>query len=198
MIKFSIQKNRGFTLVEAMVAISIFTVSILASMAVLTNSIQNTKYAKEKVTAEYLAQEGIEYARNMRDTYMLYYPPDATTGWNKFATNVTAANCNASNGCYFGDLSSSDFNNSNMPITGITMSSCSTSSTSVCSNHPLLYNAANGTYGYTSGVNSGYARAIKITFNGNQANISSTVSWLQGSGLNKVTFSETLSAWITQ
>jgi len=100
MIKFLRQKNRGFTrtltfksgkklvsgftLVETLVAIAIFTVSILAVMAVLANSISDTNYAKKKITAAYLAQEGIEYVRKMRDTFVL---TNNQTGWADFIAN---------------------------------------------------------------------------------------------------------------
>lgn len=99
MQKFFRQKNRGpapyeakgfrsgFTLVETLVAISIFTVSLLGIMSVLASNIANTNYAKQKITAEYLAQEGIEYARNKRDTNVIS-AADGQTGWTAF-TNLS-------------------------------------------------------------------------------------------------------------
>ena len=66
------QKNKAFTLVETLVAISIFTVSILGLISIFASGISNTGYAKKKMVASYLAQEGIEYARNMRDNAVLY------------------------------------------------------------------------------------------------------------------------------
>ena len=62
------QKNKAFTLIETLVAISIFTMSILGLLSVLASGISNTNYAKQKVAATYLAQEGIEYVRNLRDS----------------------------------------------------------------------------------------------------------------------------------
>ena len=66
---------------ETLVAISIFSVSILGLMSILASGISNTNYVKQKVMASYLAQEGIEYIRNMRDNAVLY-----TSGgnWNSF------------------------------------------------------------------------------------------------------------------
>jgi len=74
MIKFLKQKNKntGFTLVETLIAISIFSVSIIAMMSILGRGISDANYAKKKLTASYLAQEGIEYVRNMRDNAVLY------------------------------------------------------------------------------------------------------------------------------
>lgn len=75
--------RRGFTLIETLVAISIFSISILAMMAVLADGISDTNYAKTKITASYLAQEGIEYVRNMRDNHVLYTDTTGLT-WNTF------------------------------------------------------------------------------------------------------------------
>lgn len=71
----------GFTLVESLIAVSIFSVSIIAMMSVLGGGIANTNYVKNKLVATYLAQEGIEYARNMRDKHILY---DGSAGWDNF------------------------------------------------------------------------------------------------------------------
>lgn len=76
-------KGGGFTLIETLVAISIFSISILAMMAVLADGISDTNYAKTKITASYLAQEGIEYIRNMRDNYVLYTDTTGLT-WDDF------------------------------------------------------------------------------------------------------------------
>jgi len=85
MIKFLKHKNKkaGFTLVETLVAISIFTSSIVVLMSVLGSGISNTNYAKDKITAGYLAQEGIEYLRNARDQYLL---TNLDSGWTDFKT----------------------------------------------------------------------------------------------------------------
>jgi len=76
-------KGGGFTLVETLVAISIFTVSILSLMSVLASGISDTNYAKQKMVASYLAQEGIEYVRNMRDTDIIS-AVNGQAGWDAF------------------------------------------------------------------------------------------------------------------
>ena len=74
-----VNKSNGFTLVETLIALSIFSVSVITMMSILGSGIANTNYAKNKIAASYLAQEGIEYARNIRDNDVLY---TSTTGKN--------------------------------------------------------------------------------------------------------------------
>ncbi|MFA5932066.1 MAG: type II secretion system protein [Candidatus Paceibacterota bacterium] len=81
--------NKGFTLVETLVSISIFTMSILGLLVILSGSITDTGYAKKKMAASYLAQEGIEYVRNLRDTAVLYNTTSPQAGWDSFKTPRT-------------------------------------------------------------------------------------------------------------
>lgn len=82
----------GFTLVETLVAILIFSISILGVAAVLASGISNINSAKQKIIAGYLAQEGIEYLRNMRDNAML------SDNWiNSFQSQLS--DCNVGNEC---------------------------------------------------------------------------------------------------
>ena len=100
MKNFFTQKNKvsGFTLVETLIAISIFSISVVALMSFLSQNLADTEYVKEKMIAVYLAQENIEYVRNMRDTYVLY---SGMTGnnWGTFKTKL--ATCNTINDCGF-------------------------------------------------------------------------------------------------
>jgi type II secretory pathway pseudopilin PulG len=182
----------GFTLVETLVAVSIFTVSILSLLVVLSSGISNTGYAKKKMAAAYLAQESIEYIRNMRDTYVLY-SGNSQTGWNNFNTKLTSASCDGVNGCYF-DNRNVSFADSTLPMTDLLFSACSSAA---CSGASLLYDASTGTYGYVSGIDSGFVRKIRITqVSANETKVFSTVSWVQGSGTYTINFSESLFNWV--
>src|SRR3990170_1749725 len=75
--------SRGFTLIETLVALVIFTTSITVLISVTGSGVANTNYAKNKFIASYLAQEGVEMVRNIRDNAWL---DPAGGGWSKFIT----------------------------------------------------------------------------------------------------------------
>lgn len=62
---------RGFTLVETLVAISLISIAIVTPMSLVTQSFSAAFYARDQVTAYYLAQEGIEAVRTIRDGNIL-------------------------------------------------------------------------------------------------------------------------------
>ena len=61
----------GFTLIETLVAIALLTVAIIAPMALTVQSLKSAFYARDQVTAFYLAQEAIESVRSIRDSQIL-------------------------------------------------------------------------------------------------------------------------------
>lgn len=184
------QKNKGFTLVETLIAISIFTVSILSLLVVLSQGVASTNYAKQKIIASYLAQEGIEYMRNLRDTYVLFDATSPQTGWDSFNTKLTNANCDQAAGCYF-DSSNVDYANNAQPMTNITLTPCSGGT---CPN--ILFDDTNGKYGYVSGNTSGFIRQINVTQVADQTKVYSKVYWVQGSGTYSIVLSESLFNWV--
>ncbi len=54
-----------------MVAITLLTVSIVAPMALTVQSLESAYYARDEITAENLAQEGLEAVRSVRDGNVL-------------------------------------------------------------------------------------------------------------------------------
>lgn len=72
MNKFTRLKSKGFTVVESLVAISILSLSILSTFASVKNGIQSSTQVKDQIISFYLAQEGIEYIKNIRDENALF------------------------------------------------------------------------------------------------------------------------------
>ncbi len=58
---------RGFTLIETLVAISVLLLSLAGPLSIAAAALKSANYARDEVTAYYLAQEGIEYVRAIRD-----------------------------------------------------------------------------------------------------------------------------------
>ena len=61
------QTRRGFTLIETFVATSVLLVSLVGPLSLAAQSLRSAYYARDQVTAFYLAQEAIEYVRAKRD-----------------------------------------------------------------------------------------------------------------------------------
>ncbi|MBI2475887.1 MAG: type II secretion system protein [Candidatus Taylorbacteria bacterium] len=60
-------RARGFSIVETIVAIAILSVVVVAPLTLAQRGLNSSIYARDQVTAFYLAQEAIEYVRNIRD-----------------------------------------------------------------------------------------------------------------------------------
>ncbi len=72
--------KKGFTLLETIIAIAILVGSSLAVYGATARILANVNEQKTKFIAAYLAQEGIEVVRNMRDTNWISSAPDWNTG----------------------------------------------------------------------------------------------------------------------
>lgn len=66
-IKIKKQNSGGFTILETLVAITIILIAITGPLDIIAHSLKASYYSRDEVTAFYLAQEAIEYARNQRD-----------------------------------------------------------------------------------------------------------------------------------
>jgi type II secretory pathway pseudopilin PulG len=58
----------GFTLIETLVAITILMIAITGPLVFVSASVGQALYAKDQITAFYLAQDAVEQVRNIRDT----------------------------------------------------------------------------------------------------------------------------------
>lgn len=65
------ENERGFTLIETLVAVTILSVAITAPMALTAKSLATAYYARDQIIAFHLAQEAIEAIRHRRDNNIL-------------------------------------------------------------------------------------------------------------------------------
>jgi len=66
------RKTSGFSLTEVMIGIMILTVAIVSASNLLVSLVKTNKLNVQTLQAYYLAQEGLEAVRNIRDTNWLH------------------------------------------------------------------------------------------------------------------------------
>jgi len=59
--------SKGFTIIELVVSILVLTVAVIGAYNAFSIMMTSTSQMSDRLTAAYLAQEGIEVVRNMRD-----------------------------------------------------------------------------------------------------------------------------------
>jgi len=163
-------------LIETLVALAIFTTSITVLISVTGSGVANVNYAKNKFVASYLAQEGVEMVRNIRDNAWLTGGP---TGWSTFLTSTTPGvlDCISATGC-------------TIEPTTLQVAACS----APC---PNLNYDTQGFYTAGSGTPTLFTRKIEIddSLSADEIKVTSTVSWNQGAIPYSASYSESLLNW---
>ena len=197
-LKTKIQQSklaRGFTLIETLIAITILLLAITAPLQIASQALFSAFYAREQITAYYLAAEVIEYIKNSRDTTFLndVLNNQANTNWLQGLDKCISITHDSSfKGCYI--ETTYDFYSNNDEAIKL----CDLNSDSAINTCPYLkFDSSTGLWGYTAGnlttaENSKFRRKIVITPQGNvggncpsgsdgsncdEALITVTVSW---------------------
>lgn len=153
------KKEHGFTLVETLVAVALLVVGVTAAFSAAGAGLTTSSVSKDQVVAIYLAQEGIEKIRNVRDS-------NALAG-NSWLSNLAA---NGSDPCRFGYSCRAD------AITGV-LTRCPSGGCPV-----VRQDSATGFFGYNSAwTPTKFTRTITLTqVNANEVSMLVTVSWTRG------------------
>jgi prepilin-type N-terminal cleavage/methylation domain-containing protein len=194
-MKFPAFKQKGFTLVETLVAISILMLAILGPLSIATAGLRNSAFARDQITAFYLAQEGIEFVRYARDDNYLRGAVDAD--WLEHLDDCKVENEGFDHGCII-DVPYW-FNDADGAIDSDMVKECSNEECDATSRQMYVTPAGMFTYD-SAGDNtpSPYKRVVKLekvdgTFD-KETKITSTVTWnLPGGGEKVFVLTEFLS-----
>jgi prepilin-type N-terminal cleavage/methylation domain-containing protein len=77
-------KSHGFTLIETLVAVTILTLAVVGPLLAASRGLVAATTAKDQLTASFLAQEGIEYVRLIRDDQYLANNGNQSAAWAGF------------------------------------------------------------------------------------------------------------------
>ena len=173
-LQVTAKPRRGFTLIETLVAISVLLLSLAGPLSIASSALRNAHFARDEVTAYYLAQEAIEYVRAIRDQNFLSNRP-----WLQGLDETSAVSCIGVN-C-------------SVDIPNFTHALCGTT----C---PFLkISASGGLYNQSSGEDSIYRREFtlsRVDGADEEATISVTVTW-QTNGLARAfIISENIFHWL--
>jgi prepilin-type N-terminal cleavage/methylation domain-containing protein len=153
--------NKGFTLIETLIAVSILVLAVTGAFAAAQNGISLATFSKDQIVAFYLAEEGIEGIRNIRDKNGL----DGTFWLDNLAQD-------AGDPCYFGHICKIDSIEDELSECGTEEGSC-----------PVLRQDPDaGFFGYNSEWNpTQFRREIELTLvNEHEVLIAVTVTWSKG------------------
>lgn len=173
------QSQKGFTLIEMLIAVFIFTVSISALTYMAGRGIRAANDSKQRIVAEYLALEGMEAVRNIRDTAFLSNSSIST--W----TGVFGGDISGPGGCFNVDSSQNtpcafSYNNG-VPELQECNSQCS-----------LFLDTITKTYTYASGGQTPYTRKIYLNqISQTEVKVRVLVEW----GNESIEYQEHLFLW---
>jgi prepilin-type N-terminal cleavage/methylation domain-containing protein len=164
--------KKGFTLIEAIIAVFLISVGIVGFFSLFQKVINYNSVISSRLIASYLTQEGMEIVRNIRDSYWL----DETKDWENFRAD-------SKDECLIGceaDYKSSEF--------------------TFCGDTPnYLKIDDDGFYGYTGTKETKFKRKITIDTNlsdpKDPVSVAVEVSWTEKGQSYKFSAREILYKW---
>jgi prepilin-type N-terminal cleavage/methylation domain-containing protein len=170
-------KNKtGFTIIESLVAIAILVSAIIGATTAVQTGLSSYTFSKDQIIAFYLAQEGFEQIRNIRDANQINNRP--------WLTGLAAASGDA---CYYGQACMVD------PVASAVATRCTSPG-----NCPFLrQDSVNGFYGYNAAWPlTRFRREITLSsVNSEEVAVTVTVNWSKGSVTRQFKARENLFNW---
>lgn len=163
---FQHSNNQAFTLIEVSVAIFLITIGVGGAITLVNQTIAFFQVTSSQLVATYLAQEGLEIVKNIRDTNLLKIHKGA--GGVNWSDGLL--------GCALG--CEGDYNDS-----------------ALASSTERYLKIDGGFYNYDSGQESGFKREIFIVPDSDILEVLVKVSWQERGRSYQVSIQENLYKW---
>lgn len=178
MITLERTKKAGFTIIESLVSITILVIVITGVTSAVQTGISSYIFSKDQIIAFYLAQEGFEQIRNIRDENSL-----RNLSWLAGISEIS------SDPCFFGSVCRVNpvFEHDATRCTGPVAARCEV----------LRQDPVSGFFGYDSTWPvTPFRREITITqVNANEVSVSVSVYWSKGTTDRQFVAKENLLNW---
>jgi prepilin-type N-terminal cleavage/methylation domain-containing protein len=187
---YGLRTIRGFTLIETLVAISILTIAVVSPMALTAQALTTAYYARDQITAFYLAQEAIEDVRAVRDTQILIISQNP--GGGDLFGSIPVENPGDNSHPFIIDSLQTDTTHA---ITECTSGACPFLRTDDTKTF-YGYDPAWTTTRFTRTVHAQYVRNPDGTTNNDEIRVTVTVSWMSGKISRSFNLYENLYRWV--
>ncbi len=196
---------------EALIAISILMIAVASTMSISQRSLTSSILSRDQMTASFLAQDGLEAVKNIRDAIAINTPPgpNSKAGWLTGSGDLSLTKCICTTGnCDFGkvgntqnfDYCTIDTTTNPSPTVNNSSGSIPPLLTASDSSNPDLFTK----YDYTDGTPSIFYRVINIQVpvitsgpysNQYEAKVNVRVFWNSNLGPQSVDISDFLYAY---
>lgn len=185
------RRTKGFTLIETLIAVTVLMSAVVGPLVLASKGLSASSYARDQVTAYYLAQEALEVVRSIRDDNSLN-----SDAWDSGITASCSPTAAASPCVIDAFLTGSA---RLIPCPGSTSDACPTLQQKDDETTGLRY------YYQTSkgvGTDSIFKRVLSVTFpdstvpnNTSEAILSVVVTWQSGTISRTLTLNENMFDW---
>jgi prepilin-type N-terminal cleavage/methylation domain-containing protein len=164
--KNKINSSSGFTLLEVLVAITIFIFALVATMTAARSGLASAYESRDQVISFYLAQEAVEFIRNKRDTNSILNTT-TPTNWLEGISALSSDPCAPGYVCL-------------VDVVANTITRCGVTCPDT---NKLRQDTSTKMYGHNSSWPlSQFKREVRVqNINSNEASITVLITWPKGS-----------------